>query len=191
MVVVLFSYHLYNKEEIKCYLFWQGQVHRFYPQDLLEVLPTLFVKNYENETFPTTYQAANLVTEMSKCIRDYKFEAFHRGANELREFEFPRPYMTPELVVNISSNWGRAAAQPQVADIPLEVGELIFLYCEERRPKYRTKSELINEVISIWLSKVNPLSLGTLSSETGDVGPDIRKLIIEIITKMRVGGSFL
>ena len=37
------SFHIISKDEIRCYLFYQGQCFRFYGEDLINVLPLFFV----------------------------------------------------------------------------------------------------------------------------------------------------
>ena len=37
------SYHIISKDEIRCYLFYQGQSFRFYGEDLINVLPIFFM----------------------------------------------------------------------------------------------------------------------------------------------------
>ena len=87
-----FSFHVLASDEIKCYLVWNGQYHRFYPQDIINVLPTIFVKSYENNKFATSREAMKLINDMYELIRDNKFEEFHRTVNGMKENEFPLRY---------------------------------------------------------------------------------------------------
>eukprot|EP01084_Bolivina_argentea_P118482 210213_1 len=41
--IATFSFRVVQSGEIKCYLCWNGQTFRFYPQDIMEVLPHIFV----------------------------------------------------------------------------------------------------------------------------------------------------
>eukprot|EP01084_Bolivina_argentea_P166706 289385_1 len=40
--LITFSFHIEAPDEIKCYLFYEGQASRFYAQDILQVFPRLF-----------------------------------------------------------------------------------------------------------------------------------------------------
>eukprot|EP01083_Nonionella_stella_P100251 282482_1 len=84
------SYHVWAADAIKCYLLWQGQCHRFYPQDILELLPFIFEKNTQNKQFIASNMAKKLIMEMP--LMDTRFEKFYRGLNRLHEYEFPRQY---------------------------------------------------------------------------------------------------
>eukprot|EP01084_Bolivina_argentea_P286474 491431_1 len=41
--LMTFSFNVESKEEIKCYLYWNGQTQRFLPMDIQQLLPLLFV----------------------------------------------------------------------------------------------------------------------------------------------------
>ncbi len=46
--LITLSFHIEAADEIKCYLFYEGQASRFYGQDILQVFPTLFDMEYKN-----------------------------------------------------------------------------------------------------------------------------------------------
>ena len=89
-----FSFHVLSSGEIKCYLLWQGQCHRFYMQDIITLLPEIFIKNNENQHFAASDYAKRLVNNMTEnnLISDKKFEQFYRAFNDKKENEFPIEY---------------------------------------------------------------------------------------------------
>eukprot|EP01084_Bolivina_argentea_P273155 465228_1 len=82
--ILTLSYHIWAADEIKCYLFWNGLCHRFYPQDILELLPYMFRKDSKNADFAASAEAKELITKMS--INDAKFETFYSKVNGLNKF---------------------------------------------------------------------------------------------------------
>ena len=84
-----FSYHVREADDIKCYLLWSGQCARFYPQDIIDVLPQLFVSNkYENTKFIQSQEAKRLVSKLK--IPDPKFEGFYNAMTN--DHTFPKQY---------------------------------------------------------------------------------------------------
>ena len=94
--VLTFSYHIWASNEIKCYLLWQAQCHRFYGEDIINVLPSIFVKNDENIEFAGSDRAKRLANQMNQLITDESFETFYRGVHRQKTHEFPRKYDVPE-----------------------------------------------------------------------------------------------
>ena len=92
----MFSYHIWTSDEIKCYLLWNGQCHRFFGQDIVQILPEIFVKNKENKIFAASDEAKRLSNQMNKLIPDKDFEKFHRVVNNMKKGEFPMNYDVPE-----------------------------------------------------------------------------------------------
>eukprot|EP00486_Rosalina_sp_Unknown_P016080 CAMPEP_0201594826 /NCGR_PEP_ID=MMETSP0190_2-20130828/192025_1 /ASSEMBLY_ACC=CAM_ASM_000263 /TAXON_ID=37353 /ORGANISM="Rosalina sp." /LENGTH=1042 /DNA_ID=CAMNT_0048054591 /DNA_START=564 /DNA_END=3693 /DNA_ORIENTATION=- len=91
------SYHVNAADDIKCYLLWQGCSQRFYPQDIVEVLPKLFVCDHRdtfgNKEFAESVGIKRLASKMK--ITDTKFEEFYRSINRLNEKEFPKQFELP------------------------------------------------------------------------------------------------
>ena len=91
------SYHVSAVDDIKCYLLWQGCSQRFYPQDIVEVLPKFFVcddrDKFGNKAFAESVEIKRLVSNMK--IEDTKFEEFHRSINRLSQEKFPRQFDIP------------------------------------------------------------------------------------------------
>eukprot|EP01084_Bolivina_argentea_P094902 170630_1 len=93
--ILTLSYHVTDANEVKCYLLWNGYVHRFYPQDIVELLPHIFRKDKDNKDFSVSNEAKRLIKKMNKCIKDPKFEMFYRGVNQWNKYRFPKRY-TPK-----------------------------------------------------------------------------------------------
>ncbi len=75
------SFHVKSIEDIKCYLFWNGQMQRFMPEDITTVLPKIFNMNYDgNEQFMKQYvmEAKKEIIKMKRNLNDAKFNSFHR-----------------------------------------------------------------------------------------------------------------
>ena len=109
-----FSFQVTQSDEICCYLIWNGQHSRFYPQDIMEVLPLLFVDRvsweleasvdldperqkmkeqqmklvYNNETFKNSLEAKKFAEMME--IEDLPFESWYSDLCELDDEEFPK-----------------------------------------------------------------------------------------------------
>lgn len=46
--LLTFSFHVQSIDEIRCYFWWKGNVIRFLPKDILNILPLLFQTSYKN-----------------------------------------------------------------------------------------------------------------------------------------------
>ena len=46
----VFSFHVMSADEIRCYLFYSGQCLRFYPSDIINVIPELFENSEDVRT---------------------------------------------------------------------------------------------------------------------------------------------
>ena len=87
-----FSYHVRKKDDIKCYLLWNGQNHRFYPQDILDVFPEIFkMDEKERETFQN--KKVDKIKEVIARMRPLRDEQFERFYCKLRQrSDFPKVY---------------------------------------------------------------------------------------------------
>ncbi len=90
LYIVTFSYHVRAENDIKCYLLWNGQCVRFYPQDILDLLPHLFVMDERNKKFIESVDAIKLVQQME--IPDTKFEEFYSALTNKKSNQFPKRY---------------------------------------------------------------------------------------------------
>eukprot|EP00483_Globobulimina_turgida_P006251 UN06261 len=79
------SFHIEAADEIKCYLFYEGQSTRFYPQDILEVFPKLFDMSYGNNEKFIQSDAAKAVAK-NILIKDIHFETFYRSFGNDKDF---------------------------------------------------------------------------------------------------------
>ena len=74
-------------------MYWTGQVMRFYPSDIIHVLPKIFVNDeYENDKFATTKISQVLASQMK--INDPQFERFYCALSGKQPHEFPIRYRT-------------------------------------------------------------------------------------------------
>ena len=72
-----FSYHTRAQDDIKCYLLWNGQNHRFYPQDVVGVLPQIFnMEEKAREEFIKSEETKKQISEMYD-FTDKKFQTFY------------------------------------------------------------------------------------------------------------------
>jgi len=80
--LMTFSFHVESTQEIRLFLHWNGRSIRFYPQDIVEVLPALFSnvridergKRYVNGLY---------------MVRDLGFEHFYRHLSDTDIGRFP------------------------------------------------------------------------------------------------------
>ena len=88
LCVVTFSYHARANSEIKCYLLWNGQSHRFYPQDMMDVLPCLFKRTKESEQFVAGEQIKRLIRTIQHRtpFTDTKFEQLYCKLRQNMDF---------------------------------------------------------------------------------------------------------
>merc|ERR1719245_1840944 len=84
--IMTLSYHSWASDEIKCYLYWQGQCHRFYPEDISKLLPNIFNMNKGNKGFIESDELNPLLNRMK--IQDTKFENFYRKLHGLQPSSF-------------------------------------------------------------------------------------------------------
>ena len=71
-------------------MLWNGQNHRFYPQDIVDVLPKIFkMDEKEKEEFITSDDTKIKIKQM-KDFKDSKFETFYCSLRQKRNF--PKTY---------------------------------------------------------------------------------------------------
>jgi len=74
---ILLSFHVVAADEIRCYMYINGQIMRFMPSDIITLLPRFFDKEFgDNAKFPQSDRAKKMVDEMNKNLRDVRFAAF-------------------------------------------------------------------------------------------------------------------
>ena len=76
--MLTFSFLVKKADVVKCYLYWNGQMIRFMPQDICTVLPKIFNMGFRgNKAFlKDEDNVGEIVHEMQCKMRDKKFEAF-------------------------------------------------------------------------------------------------------------------
>jgi len=74
---IVFSFHVESTDEIRCYMYVNGQACRFLADDVRLVLPTLFDMEYaDNKTWIGGKECGELMERMKKQLRDVHFMAF-------------------------------------------------------------------------------------------------------------------
>ena len=78
--IMVLSFHVESAEEIRCYVYLNGQILRFMPEDITLVLPKFFDSNFgDNKLWPKSEEAKQLIDEMSKKLKDVHFKAFYNA----------------------------------------------------------------------------------------------------------------
>eukprot|EP01083_Nonionella_stella_P046150 123563_1 len=72
------SFHVLSVNEIRAYLYWNGTGLRFFPQDIISILPEFFVENKTNKAFKGSVKGRGIVSAMKPKLRDKQFEAFYK-----------------------------------------------------------------------------------------------------------------
>jgi len=74
---LLFSFHVESEDEIRCYVYVNGQAFRFLPKDIRIVFPSLFDMEWDNnKKWIESKECDALIDKMSKQLRDVHFNAF-------------------------------------------------------------------------------------------------------------------
>merc|ERR1719204_227563 len=74
--MLLLSFHVEAVNEIRCYMYLNGQVARFFADDITELLPRYFVDSEENKAYLAGDDVKQAVSKIKSKLRDVKFEAF-------------------------------------------------------------------------------------------------------------------
>merc|ERR1712228_255523 len=75
--MLMLSFHVESKDEIRCYMYLNGQIMRFMPNDIRVLLPKFFDKEFgDNKGFAESKDAQKLVDAMKENLRDVRFNAF-------------------------------------------------------------------------------------------------------------------
>ena len=82
------SFHVEREDEIRCYLSVQGTSMRFFPQDIIDVLPTFFDAEFGDNAQWTQSEttkgkvAKRLVEAMTPQLTDPRFDVFYQMCKE-------------------------------------------------------------------------------------------------------------
>jgi len=71
-----FSFHVEAEDNIRCYMYANGGMMRFMPEDIINVLPKFFAGN---EEWPKSKAATELVEKMKPLLVDARFQAFYES----------------------------------------------------------------------------------------------------------------
>ena len=70
--IMTFSFQIEQDDEIKCYLWWNQRCIRFLPNDIIDLLPYMFVNDiYENNKFSTDELAKEIVVTVQYKDRNF------------------------------------------------------------------------------------------------------------------------
>merc|ERR1712048_306523 len=75
--MLVLSFHVESSDVIRCYLSINGQIIRFMPSDIQNLLPAFFDTEFgDNAKWKESKEAAQLVGDMNKNLKDVHFNAF-------------------------------------------------------------------------------------------------------------------
>ena len=87
--MLVFSFHVLNAEEIRCYLFCNGQCLRFHPNDVVNIIPELFqdskkvraalIKRFDDNQNDEAQSWKARFDEFTDSLQDKHFEEFYEG----------------------------------------------------------------------------------------------------------------
>lgn len=78
------SWHILSKDEIRCYMFYQGMCFRFFGEDLINLMPIFFsdakkVKQLYLKKYKEDKKWRKAFDEFANTFVDTKFDAFYHG----------------------------------------------------------------------------------------------------------------
>eukprot|EP01084_Bolivina_argentea_P273055 465040_1 len=79
--LMTFMFNVEQKDEVKCYLIWNGQTMRFYGAHLHQVLPRLFIDSDENKNFKQSKLVVKMQRQFDRNIKNIKFNDFYDALN--------------------------------------------------------------------------------------------------------------
>eukprot|EP01084_Bolivina_argentea_P195999 336085_1 len=71
------SFHVQSEEEIRCYLYLNGGMARFMPQDIMDFLCPAFIENEKNSDFIKSDAMKEMIEKMTVQLRDERFRVFN------------------------------------------------------------------------------------------------------------------
>ena len=98
LITVTLSYHVRAKDDFKCYLLWNGHSHRFYPQDIFDILPQLFRMEREKAEQIMKSVEFNRMIKQMKPYTDRKFENFYKSLRQ--RIDFPTEYTLENMIAS-------------------------------------------------------------------------------------------
>lgn len=83
----VFCFHVMSVEEIRCYMHINGQMCRFFPEDIKHVLPNFYVETEENKEFIESKRIDQMIKFMTPKLRDIRFETFYKQNSNQRRVD--------------------------------------------------------------------------------------------------------
>lgn len=76
--ILTFNFHVQSIDEIRCYLWFKGSCIRFFPEDIINILPLIFDLKYQkNQQFATHQKIKDLVKQIQ--FTDKYFDEWYKG----------------------------------------------------------------------------------------------------------------
>eukprot|EP01084_Bolivina_argentea_P085636 154795_1 len=74
--LITFMFNIEKKDEIKCYVVWDDQMMRFHAEQMMEVLPCLFVNDAKNVDFIQGQEIQKYMKGYDTKMKDVKYRKF-------------------------------------------------------------------------------------------------------------------
>ena len=75
---MVLSFHVMSPDEIRCYIYLNGQFVRFQPDDIKYMLPQFFKQNEQNLTFSQSNKIDMMIKDMNGKLIDTKFSIWYK-----------------------------------------------------------------------------------------------------------------
>lgn len=77
------SFHVESIDDIKCYMFYQGWIARFFPQDMIEIWPLWFDESKENKAFINNQKKWKpRMNELQQMLTDDQFQLWYKDSTQ-------------------------------------------------------------------------------------------------------------
>jgi len=83
----MLSFQVEAADNMRCYLYINGQFTRFLPEDLKMMLPNFFVQSEDNEKFTESDELKEMIERMKEKLIDVRFRAFLKASEVKCPFE--------------------------------------------------------------------------------------------------------
>ena len=74
--LITLSFHVDQSDVIKCYLYWNAQLLRLFPEYMHEIVPRLYTPSEENKTFMKSEHAETMLQKIKDNLIDRPFKGF-------------------------------------------------------------------------------------------------------------------
>ena len=84
---ITFSFHVEDRNKIRCYMFWDKCYTRFYAQNSIQLFKFIFDKQKYNQFISQKDKCINLIKKLDLAITDKQFATFYTSAR--KPFYYP------------------------------------------------------------------------------------------------------